>query len=182
MTVTTTALTIALPPQYGSAPHPQPTTPTLLQQLLFQRDATSTSLFIALPPLLRPMSQCLFDSRSAPLNGNPDLRPTSAYCTCTKDLMRTLTLTLPLLNPFASRDSRVDVIGVCGDPPRPLHLRATARGSARCDRERRRPISLGATLPAGSPALRPTSTCTPRFSNLNILSKDPKNLDGTTTQ
>jgi hypothetical protein len=25
-------------------------------------------------------------------------------------------------------------------------------------------------------------TCTPRFSNLNILSKDPKNLDGTTTQ
>jgi hypothetical protein len=55
MTVTTTALTIALPLdcrlQYGSTPHPQPTTPTLLQQLLFQRDATLTSLFIALPPL-----------------------------------------------------------------------------------------------------------------------------------
>ncbi len=37
------------------------------------------------------------------------------------DLMRTLTLTLPPLNPFASRDSRVDVVSVCCDPTRPLH-------------------------------------------------------------
>ena len=51
MTMTTTVLTIALPSQYVSTPPPQPPFPTLLQQLPFQRDATSTSLFIALPPL-----------------------------------------------------------------------------------------------------------------------------------
>ena len=61
----------------------------------------------------------------------PDLRllhlhPTLLNPRWPKDLMRTLTLTLPLLNPFASRDSRVDVVGVCGDPPRPLHLQSNS--------------------------------------------------------
>ena len=136
MTATTTALTIALPSQYGSTPHPQPTTPTLLQQLLFQRDATSTSLFIALPPLQDeanvpvPVRQSIGAFEGEP-GLAPDLRllhlhPTLLNPRWPKDSMRTLTLTLPLLNPFASRDSRVDVIGVCGDPPRPLHLQSNS--------------------------------------------------------
>ena len=72
-----------------------------------------------------------------PSKGSPDFRPTSAYCIFTplvtlltprwhNDLMRTLTLTLPPpLNPFASCDSRVDVVGVCSDPTRPLHHQST---------------------------------------------------------
>ena len=35
--------------------------------------------------------------------------------------MRTLTLSLPLLNPIASCDSRQDEDGVCSDPTRPLN-------------------------------------------------------------
>ena len=50
-TTTTAVLTIPLPFQYVSTPPHPPPLPTLLSQLLFQRDATSTSLFIALPPL-----------------------------------------------------------------------------------------------------------------------------------
>ena len=62
---------------------------------------------------------------------SPDLRllhlhPTLLNPRWPKDSMRTLTLTLPLLNPFASRDSRVDVVSVCGDPPRPLHLQSNS--------------------------------------------------------
>ena len=38
--------------------------------------------------------------------------------------MRTLTLSLPLLNPIASCDSRQDEDGVCSDPTRPLNQKS----------------------------------------------------------
>ena len=176
MTATTTVLTIALPSQYGSTPHPQPTTPTLLQQLLFQRDATSTSLFIALPPLQDeanvpvPARQSIssFEWEPGPA---PDLRllhlhPTLLKPRWPKDLMRTLTLTLPLLTPFASRDSRVDVVGVCGDPPRPLHLQSNSawqcemrQGTTQADKPR---SDASGREPGSSPDLHLHPTLQPR--------------------
>ena len=84
MTVTTTALTIALPSQYGSTPPPSPRPRRSSNSSFF--NGTRRRHRWSLPFLLcrmRSMSQCLFDSRSAPLKGSPDLRPTSAYCICT---------------------------------------------------------------------------------------------------
>jgi hypothetical protein len=139
-TTTTTVLTISLPFQYVSTPPHPPPLPTLLQQLLFLRDATSTSLFIALPPLnpaqLRVPRQDeandqLFvrpsiDAFEGEPGFSPDLHllhlhPTLLNPRWPDDSMRTLTLNLPPLNPIASCDSRQDVDGVCSDLTRPLH-------------------------------------------------------------
>jgi hypothetical protein len=116
-----------------------------LNQLLFQRDTTSTTLFIALPPLnlrncvslgrMRSMTKRLFARRrrSTPSKGNPDISPDSTYCFCITllnqqwptDTMRTLTLSLPLLNPFDSMcDSRQDEDGVNCVPTRPLNQKS----------------------------------------------------------
>ena len=138
--------------QNAPPPAHDPDAPPTAPFCLFQRDATSTSLFIALPPLQDeanvpvPVRQSIGAFEGEP-GLAPDLRllhlhPTLLNPRWPKDSMRTLTLTLPPLNPSASRDSRVDVVGVCGDPPRPLHLQSDS-----------------------------ASTCTPRF-----------NLDRTTTQ
>ena len=82
------------------------------------------------------------------------------------DLMRTLTLTLPPLNPFASRDSRVDVVGVCGDPPRPLHLQSNSawqcemrQGTTQADKPR---SDASGREPDSSPDLHLHPTLQPR--------------------
>ena len=82
------------------------------------------------------------------------------------DLMRTLTLTLPSLNPSASRDSRVDVVSVCCDPTRPLHPQSNrawqhkmSQGTKQADKPRR--FRRGTRLfarPPPAPHASPTST------------------------
>ena len=71
--------------------------------------------------------------RSTPSKGNPDISPDSTYCFCITllnqqwptDTMRTLTLSLPLLNPFDSMcDSRQDEDGVNCVPTRPLNQKS----------------------------------------------------------
>ena len=84
------------------------------------------------------------DFASITHSGLLHLHPTLLKPRWRNDLMRTLTLTLPLLNPFASRDSRVDVVGVCCDPTRPLHpqsnrvwQRKMSQGTKQADKPRR---------------------------------------------
>ena len=70
----------------------------VLHRTLLRWNATTTVPTISLPTLLNPR---WFD-----------------------DSMKTLTLSLPLLNPIASCDSRQDEDGVCSDPTRPLNQKS----------------------------------------------------------
>jgi hypothetical protein len=70
----------------------------VLHRTLLRWNATTTVPTISFPTLLNPR---WFD-----------------------DSMKTLTLSLPLLNPIASCDSRQDEDGVCSDPTRPLNQKS----------------------------------------------------------
>jgi hypothetical protein len=87
--------TLVDPPPHAQIPRVLDGADRVLHRTLFRWNTTTTTLTISLPMLLNP--RWLDDS------------------------MRTLTLSLPLLNPIASCDSRQDEDGVNCDPSRPLN-------------------------------------------------------------
>ena len=89
--------TLVDPPPHARIPRVLDGANRVLHRTLLRWNATTTVLTISLPTLLNP--RWLDDS------------------------MRTLTLSLPLLNPIASCDSRQDEDGVC-DTTRPLNQRS----------------------------------------------------------
>ena len=90
--------TLVDPPPHARIPLVFDGANRVLHRTLLRWNATTAVLTISLPTLLNPR---WFD-----------------------DSMKTLTLSLPLLNPIASCDSRQDEDGVCSDPTRPLNQKS----------------------------------------------------------
>jgi hypothetical protein len=118
----------------------------------------------------------MFPLRSV-INNRNIMHPTLLNPRWPKDSMRTLTLTLPPLNPSASRDSRVDVVGVCGDPPRPLHLQSNSawqcelrHGTSQADKPRSDAFDWE---PGSSPDLHLHPTLQPRQNDDSMRTPAP---------